>query len=171
MSNGEWTPEKYLEERVAQYQQWYDRKSVIAKSRYLNMRAFSVMAGVLVPVLINLPFDPQPYGVPVFRLIVTLISLLVASSVALESVFHYREQWKNYRSTEQLLGHEVMAYKAQIGPYRDLSGDDAFKTLVERIEEAIRAENTATLNVMTMANEPEQGQGNSSHQKGAVPTS
>jgi Protein of unknown function (DUF4231) len=149
-----WNPETYISERVRQYQNWYDRKAVTSKARYLRMRTFSVVAGGLVPVLINIAYDPTLFGIPIIKLVVTLISLLVVISVSLESVLHYREQWKNYRSTEQLLGHEVVAYRSAIGSYRDESPENAFKLLVERVEEAIRAENSATLNVMTMANEP-----------------
>ncbi|QGM46243.1 DUF4231 domain-containing protein [Methylocystis heyeri] len=88
------------------------------------------------------------------KVTVTIISLLVVIFVSLESVIHYREQWKNYRSTEQLLGHETIFFKSGIGVYRNMAPDDAFKLFVERVEDAIRAENAATLNVMTMANEP-----------------
>jgi hypothetical protein len=154
MVSGEWTPDSFIAERVEQYQGWYDKKAVWAKSRYLNMRAFSVIAGGLVPVLINMPFDYEIFGVSVTKTIVTIMSLLVVISVSLETVLHYREQWKNYRSTEQFLGHEVVAYRTRVGAYRDLADDQAFKLLVERIEEAIRSENAATLNVMTTANEP-----------------
>ena len=154
MVDSEWNAQDYISERVHQYQKWYDKKAVTAKSRYLRMRTFSVVAGGIVPVLINIPYEPAPFGIPIVKIVVTLISLLVVVSVSLESVLHYREQWKNYRSTEQLLGHEVVAYKAAVGSYRDESPQDAFKLLVERVEEAIRAENSATLNVMTMANEP-----------------
>ncbi len=155
MTQSEWTPETFLAERVAQYQGWYDRKAVAAKSRYLQMRSFSVVAGGVVPVLINIPPEAgYLLGLPVIRLIVTIISLLVVISVSLESVFHYREQWKNYRSTEQLLGHETIAFKGGVGAYRGLNPPEAFSLFVERVEDAIRSENAATLNVMTMANEP-----------------
>jgi Protein of unknown function (DUF4231) len=155
MTQSDWTPETFLAERVSQYQDWYDRKAVTAKSRYLQMRGFSVVAGGVVPVLINTPAEADHLlGFPVVRLIVTVISLLVVISVSLESVLHYREQWKNYRSTEQLLGHETIAFKAGVGVYRGLSPQEAFSLFVERVEEAIRSENAATLNVMTMANEP-----------------
>jgi len=118
------------------------------------MRGFSVVAGGVVPVLINVPYDAQILGVSVIKVLVTIVSLLVVISVSLESVLHYREQWKNYRSTEQFLGHDTIAFKAGIGAYRDLAPQDAFRLFVERVEEAIRSENAATLNVMTMANEP-----------------
>lgn len=147
-------PQSFISSRVRQYQSWYDKKAVFAKSRYLFMRGFSVVAGSLVPVLINIQYAPVFKGIEVMTVIVTAISLLVVISVSLESVLHYREQWKNYRSTEQLLGHETIAFENGIGNYRNLDPAEAFKMFVERVEEAIRAENAATLNVMTMANEP-----------------
>ncbi len=145
--------EDYLETRVKQYKSWYDRKAVIAKSRYLWMRAFTVVAGGCVPVLINLDISWEIDGYPVLKAFVTLVSLLVVVAVSLESVFHYREQWKNYRSTEQVLGHEEMRYRARIGLYSNLGDDHALRLFVERVEDAISAENTATLNVMTLASE------------------
>jgi len=148
------SPEQYISERVEQYQGWYDKKSVATKSRYLRMRAFSVVGGGLVPVLINIPSDLSILGVPVIQALVTVISLLVVIVVSLESVFHYREQWKNYRSTEQFLGHEKFLFRSRVGRYHALTDEDAFRLFVERVEEAIAAENAATLNVMTMASEP-----------------
>jgi hypothetical protein len=146
-------PDTYVSERVEQYRGWYDRKAVTAKSAYLRMRAFSVIAGGAVPVLVNIDVPYSLLGHPVMKLLVTLTSLLVVIAVSLESVFHYREQWKNYRSTEQLLGHELFWFRAGVGKYSGLPPSEAFTLFVERIEDAIAAENSATLNVMTMAAE------------------
>ncbi|KEF40834.1 MAG: hypothetical protein ER33_14745 [Cyanobium sp. CACIAM 14] len=146
-------PDDYIKNRVEQYRQWYDKKSVICKNRYLQMRAFSVVGGGLVPVLINVGSQYRLFGAPVVQLVVTVISLMVVICVSLESVFHYREQWKNYRSTEQLLGHEKFLYQSRVGRYRSLTDPEAFYLFVERVEEAIAIENSSTLNVMTMANE------------------
>jgi len=147
------TPEKYISERLRGYQAWYDKKAVVCKSRYLRMRAFSVLGGGLVPVLVNVQDKLIAYGWPVGQFVVTLISLLVVVAVSLETVFHYREQWKNYRSTEQTLGHEEVMYRARVGPYKGLSADAAFLALVERVENHISAENAATLSVMTVSAE------------------
>jgi hypothetical protein len=146
-------PATYLRDRVKQYQDWYDRKAVGMKSRYLRMRAFSVVGGGLVPVLANIHTAWVFLGLPATQVAVTVISLVVVVFVSLESVFHYREQWKNYRSTEQLLGHERFLYLSRVGRYSTLTDGDAFKLFVERIEEAIAIENSSTLNVMTMASE------------------
>lgn len=145
------SPEQYIAERVEQYQEWYDKKAVTTKKLYLRMRAFSVVGGGLVPVLINIP--QSVFGVPIIQVVVTIISLLVVITVSLESVFHYREQWKNYRSTEQLLGHEKFLFRSRVGRYQPLAAEEAFQVFVERVEELIANENSATLNVMTMASE------------------
>ncbi|HEX5897979.1 MAG TPA: DUF4231 domain-containing protein [Solirubrobacteraceae bacterium] len=49
-------PDEYIETRVRQYQDWYDRKASSSKSRYLRMRGASVVGGSIVPALINVSF-------------------------------------------------------------------------------------------------------------------
>lgn len=109
---------------------------------------------VLVPVLVNVPLQLHIGGFSVIQALVTIFGLIVVIFVSLESVFHYREQWKNYRSTEQLLGHEKHLFRSKVGRYLGQTDEEAFPMFVERIEEAIAAENAATLNIMTMASEP-----------------
>src|SRR5690606_11602074 len=133
----------YVEGRLSQYQQWYDRKAVKTKAMHLRMRTLSVVGGALVPVLVNLDLSFA-------KLTATVLSLIVVGSVSLESVYRYREQWKNYRSTEQLLGHERIYFETKVGPYSDLSEAEAFTTLVARVESASANENSATLHVMTL---------------------
>jgi hypothetical protein len=149
------SPDQYIETRIKQYQTWYDKKAVQCKKRYLRMRAFTVVAGGVVPVLVNVETSINALvRYPVMKPLVTIISLLVVVTVSLETVFHYREQWKNYRSTEQLLGHEHFEFLTKVGAYKGLPDDEAFQLLVERAEKAISSENAATLNVMATGSEP-----------------
>ncbi|MFG2879809.1 DUF4231 domain-containing protein [Streptomyces sp. NPDC048337] len=134
--------QRYLE-RLAQYQGWYDRKAVRMKAVHLRMRTASVVGGALVPALVNI-------DLPFARITATVLSLVVVCSVSLESVYRYREMWKNYRSTEQLLGHEQVYFETRVGPYAGLSDGESFTRLVSRVEKAIANENSATLNVMTL---------------------
>ena len=145
------TSDQYITQRVEQYQSWYDNKAVRSKKIYLRMRALSVIGGGLVPVLVNIPWNASLGGITITQALVTIIGLIVVIIVSLESVFHYREQWKNYRSTEQFLGHEKIMFRSKVGRYKNLSEDDSFQLFVERIEEAIASENAATLNVMAVA--------------------
>ncbi|WP_242427005.1 MULTISPECIES: DUF4231 domain-containing protein [unclassified Streptomyces] len=155
--SGEMTPQRYIEGRLAQYQGWYDAKATRMKAMHLRMRTVSVVGGALVPVFVNLDL--------VFaRVTATVLSVVVVAAVSLESVYRYREQWKNYRSTEQLLGHERVYFETKVGPYHNLPRREAFSTLVARVEKAIANENSATLNVMTLG-----GQVNSDVQQHGIP--
>ncbi|GIJ47377.1 hypothetical protein Val02_42630 [Virgisporangium aliadipatigenens] len=136
-------PTWYIAKRLEQYQGWYDTKAVKTKRMYLWMRTVSVVGGVLVPVILNIDGNWA-------RVLATATSLLVAVAVALESVYRYRDQWKNYRSTEQILGHERIHFLTRTGLYQALDDAAAYRALVERVEGAIQAENIATLNVMTL---------------------
>jgi len=109
------------------------------------MRTAIVLDGVVVPVIVNSTHPGKDVAA-------SIISLVVAAYVALESVNHYREQWKNYRSTEQFLGQEQVLFLTGEGGYKEFkSPQAAFIHLVERCEGAIEAENASTLNVMTLA--------------------
>lgn len=141
-------PEEYIDERLNQFREWYDKKAITAKRNYQWMRAITVVGGAIVPVLVNLPYDDG-----VIRNLTTVVSLIVVVLISLESVFHFREQWKNYRSTEQLLAKEYFNFVTGEGPYRNQNEKEAFLSFVDRIENAIASENASTLNVMTTLSE------------------
>nr|WP_316643789.1 DUF4231 domain-containing protein [uncultured Roseateles sp.] len=143
---GSLTPEEYIAQRINPIRAWYDKKASEAKRNHQWMRACTVVGGALVPVLTNVDGSWA-------KTLTTGISLLVLVLLSLESVFHYREQWKNYRSTEQSLEKEYFNFVAAEGAYRGLDGKKAFLEFVDRVEGAIASENSSTLNVMTTVNE------------------
>jgi hypothetical protein len=142
MSLGTMDANAYLESRVQQYQGWYDKKAVKAKRWFQVQRFVAVIGATVVPVVLNLDWIPYP------KYVATILSLIVAISVALEKSFHIGDQWKNYRSTEQYLGREKISFLTGDGPYKGLEADTAFHLLVERCEAQIAAENSATLNII-----------------------
>jgi hypothetical protein len=144
--------DQYLVERLDQFQTWYDGKAVIAKRRFQGLRTISVVGSVIVPVVANtLPGYPDTA-----RWLTTIISLVVSVSVALDSAFHFGDQWKNYRSTEQFLSHEKFLFNTGNGPYKEKQPGEAFEILVDRCETQIAAENSATLNVISTSAEQSQ---------------
>ena len=145
--------EEYIGERVDKAQDWYDGKAVHAKSRFLRIRVIAVVGAVLVPIAANA--IPDPF---ITRYLTTAISLIVSVTVALDSVFHFGDQWKNYRSTAEFLLREKLLFRTGEGPYKDREMDpqSAFLLFVERCEAQIAAENSATLNVIvTAAQQPD----------------
>jgi hypothetical protein len=139
--------EEYIIERINQFRAWYDKKASSAKKKYQSMQAATVLGGAVVPILINISDETW------MKYVNSVISLGVIVLISLETVYHFREQWKNYRSTEQLIAKEYFNYVSGEGPYRNLSPKDAFLQLVERVENAIESENASTLNVMTTLSE------------------
>ncbi|MGM4962091.1 DUF4231 domain-containing protein [Tardiphaga sp. 1201_B9_N1_1] len=143
--------EAYISERVEQYSGWYDKKAVRAKSAYLRIRVVSAVSALIVPILANLNFgDYDRFKTPS----ITLVSLIVSVAVALDSIYHFGDQWKNYRSSEQFLRREKFLFRTGEGPYKEFNSQDAFILFIERCEAQISAENAATLNVIESAAQP-----------------
>ena len=143
--------QQYFEDRLDQYRSWYDRKSVEMKKKYQRTQVISAIGAVLVPVINNISIA-VPIGnenIDISKLSVTIIGLLVALAIAIEGVYHYREQWKNYRSTEQYLETQKQLFIHRIGEYSELDDKNAFRLLVNHVEGAIAEENAVTLNVLT----------------------
>jgi len=93
---------------VEQYAQWYDKKCGPLKKRSLNIKAITVIGGILVPVLVNMSWEYANYTA-------TIVSILVVILVSWDGVFQYGKQWKNYWSTEQFLRQEVILFKNRVG--------------------------------------------------------
>jgi hypothetical protein len=141
----------YIEERFNPMIEWYDGKAAWAKTRYLRVQAATVVGGALVPVLVNIDLAAFAYGPQILRGATTAISILVVILVALEGVLHYREQWVNYRSTEQFMRKEYYSFVAADGLYESVGDDSAaaLRKFIERVEQAMSAENASTLQILT----------------------
>jgi len=134
----------YLRERVEQYRGWYDARARRCKQWYLRLRVLGLLAGSVVPVLISVDSTPA-------HLCAIAASLIILLTLALDGVLRLREQWENYRYTEQYLDRERYLYRAAAGPYQNLSAQAAFTRFVERVEWAIAAENSTTLATMALS--------------------
>ncbi|HWT22147.1 MAG TPA: DUF4231 domain-containing protein [Solirubrobacteraceae bacterium] len=135
----------YCRERVEDQIAWYERKSMSCKRIYLWMQAVAVVVAACVPVTTSLAQE-----VPQLLIAATVLGLTVALVAAFESVMHYREQWKNYRSTANYLKREREFFRHRAGPYRGMGDGDARISFVERVEEAIENEGLATLSVLAV---------------------
>ena len=141
--------QEYLTARVEQFIKWYDGKAVTAKRRFLFFRTTSVVTSLLIPIAVNVL--PDGYS----RAAATVLGLTAALAVALDGVYHFGDQWKNYRSTEQFLSREKFLFMTGEGPYKDLQEQGAFVLFVERCEAQIASENSATLNVILSSEKTE----------------
>jgi len=156
--------EDYIRDRINDQLRFYDKKAGRYKSLYLSMRAATVIGGALVPVLVNLNFGPATVHLGSYsftlngiKISTTLISLMVVLFVSLESVYHFKEQWRNYRSTAELMKKEYFLYASGQGRYAGKTEAEAYRLFVEQIETAIDVENASTLQVMTTVSDVKQG--------------
>lgn len=135
------------------YLKYYDETARRMKRRHLQTRALAAVGAVLIPVAANLPWQIS-IGEMTFHVATVLssvIGLIVALILALEGVFHFKDQWQNYRGTEQYLLSQKFRFDNRVDDYQNLSDDDAFKLFVARVEKAILDENNVTLNILGRA--------------------
>jgi len=130
------TADEYLRTRVAFKEEAYRVKGTMYRWCYLATASTSAVAAAMVPVLINVTDD---------KIYPTLLSLVVTIIVGLEGIFHWREHWKNYDLMKTFLRQETCLFQAATGAYRGKTPEDAFKLLVERVEEEISKERAQTI--------------------------
>ncbi|MEJ5943688.1 DUF4231 domain-containing protein [Pseudokineococcus basanitobsidens] len=136
--------EDYLRDRVEQYRHWYDARARFCKRCYLRVRVTGLLAGSTTVLMCGLWDDRLRYATAAGAL-VTLLAL------TLDGVLRLREQWENYRYTEQYLDREKHLFLASAGIYREVDARVALQRFVERVEWAIGAENSTTLATLALA--------------------
>ena len=122
--------EQYLKERWQQQRDYYSRQSARNKRWYQNLLLFSTVGALVVPVLLNIS------GVP--KWVPTLLSVLVSVALALESVYHYGDNWRSFRQALEALKEERVLFEAGVDPYAN--PQTAFPLFVERCEDIMRIE-------------------------------
>jgi hypothetical protein len=132
------------------YLGYYDSTAKRMKRRHLQTSAAAAIGAVLIPVVSNLPWklDLWSVSLDVARVGTSLIGLGVALILALEGVFHFKDQWQNFRGTEQYLLSQKFRFENRVDECRTLSDEDAFKLFVSKVEKAILDENNVTLNIL-----------------------
>jgi hypothetical protein len=148
---------KYIDERLFGkengYLGYYDKTAARMKKRHEYSRAAAALGAVLIPVVSNVAWGPlipviSEKPIPVATIGASLIGLGVALILALEGVYHWKEQWQNFRGTEQYLRSQRFRFENGADEYQSLSREDAFKLFVSRVEKAIIDENNVTLNIL-----------------------
>jgi len=138
---------EYIKERVVPGVLWYQKRGDRAERMYLSMQATAVVFGALVPVLVNVSLAQLP--IPT---VTTILSLIVVILVALEGVLHYRDRFRNYRSTAHALEKESFLLFARAAPYDKCTDDAGLCALfVNNTEAYVGKEVDSTLKIMTVS--------------------
>ena len=100
----------------------------------------AIVSAALVPVLITL--DTQSW-IPI------TLSLAVTISVSVESLFHFREHWRNYDNAEESLRRQEFLFGTRSGLYEGKNDQEAFRLLVSKVEEIVQTERQDTIQMRT----------------------
>lgn len=122
--------ETYLQQRWQSQRDYYSKRSAENRRWHQSLQLFIALAAVAVPILLNIS--------QVSTVIPMILSGLIAGATALENVYHYGDNWRNYRQTLETLKRERALFDAKAGLYGDQK--KAFLLFVERVESVLSEE-------------------------------
>ena len=134
--------EDYIVNRVNDQINWYDKKSMLSQKKYKFFTFISIFCSALTPVAANLLIADYAY-----RLIVSMLGVIVTLSQAIINMSKYNEQWIEYRTVCETLKQEKYMFIVSAGVYRDYSDYETFIYFTERIESIISQENVNWANI------------------------
>ena len=140
--------EEYLENRLDDQINWYDRKSIQNQKTYKMLQLILIVSAASIP-FISGYVDKLVY----LQYLLGAIGVLVAAITGLISLYKFQENWTSYRTTCESLQHEKYLYLTKSNPY---IGKNAFNLLVQRVEMLISKENSSWAEVMKKTEEKEE---------------
>lgn len=127
--------EDYLNQRLENQINWYDKKSIGCQKKYKWLKRLEILFATAIPVVISI--NP----------ITIIVSILGGSIAFIEgwlSLSKYHENWIEYRRICELLRQEQYMYLTKSGVY---NSDHTLNYLVERVESIVSKENVNWANL------------------------
>ncbi|MBX2844316.1 MAG: DUF4231 domain-containing protein [Flammeovirgaceae bacterium] len=134
------TDAQYLEERLNNQIDWYDRKSSVNQTKYKKYKRLEFIIAATIPVVTTLSAvaDHDFYRLDTILQICAalggIVLVIINKFLELDDYFKF---WKEYRATCEALQYERSLYLTRSEPYDE---DDAFPLLVQKIESVLSKE-------------------------------
>jgi hypothetical protein len=130
--------EEYIQERLQDQIDWYDRKSTENQQAFKRLRKAEIIAAALIPFASGLTASVE--GAVIIGSIVTgILGVAITIFASFLALGQHQENWIEYRTTCESLKKEKFMFQAGVEPY---DGDDSFSLLVQRVETLVSKENT-----------------------------
>ncbi len=142
------TQAEYLQSRVEDQINWYDRKSSRSKRAYLLLRVCSVIVALAIPVLSGLLTEANAAQM---KLTLGIAGAFVALCEALLTLYKFHDNWTNYRNATEGLKQHKFLFETKAAPY---GGTDAFPLFVQNAESIMAGERIQWLKQNTSPEEP-----------------
>lgn len=140
---------EYIEKRLQDQIDWYDRKSISAQKWFKRLRTFEFIAAAAIPLISGfstlLEYQPQ------LPLLVGSLGFLVTVVAGLMGLNQFQERWVEYRTSCEALKREKYLYLAHAYPY---DGERQFPLLVQNVEGLLAKETSAWGQYMRAAGKP-----------------
>lgn len=130
--------DEYIQERLQDQIDWYDRKSLTNQKTFKWLRKVEIIFAAFIPFLSGLMVKYDTHIV-VFSTIIGLLGIAVTIFTGMLALGKYQENWIEYRTTCESLKKEKYMFQTKVEPY---DVEDAFSILVQRIETLVSKENT-----------------------------
>jgi hypothetical protein len=141
------TIQEYLQDRIQDQIDWYERKSASAQSWFKGLRSLEILSAAAIPLLSGYTEQWPPAG-----MVAGALGALVAALAGLLALYQHQERWRNYRGTAEALKREKFLFLARSAPY-DSPG--AFPRLVQTVEGLLAEESGRWTAYTGMSNPPE----------------
>jgi hypothetical protein len=126
--------EEYLNDRLNDQIDWYDKKSQTSQKWFKRLRLLEIVAATIIPFIAGIG-----QNIPYYSIIISLLGVMIAISAGLSALYKYHENWIEYRTISETLKHEKYLFQTKCSPY---DCDESFCKLVQRVEGLISKENT-----------------------------
>ncbi len=127
--------DKYLQERLDDQIEWYDKKSQVNQKWFKLLKILEISSAALIPFIISFIADSSI----ILKIIAGSLGILVVIISGIIGLYKFQENWIEYRTTCETLKHEKYLFLTKSNPYNI---DNPLPLLVQRIESIISKENT-----------------------------
>jgi hypothetical protein len=128
--------EEYIESRLDDQIDWYDRKSLANQRWHKRLRMSEFILAALIPFLSG--FITAHWSIQV---IVGLVGVAIAIIAASLGLYQFEQNWIQYRTTWESLRKEKYLFLTCTEPYNE-SAEGNLALLVQRVESMVSKENT-----------------------------
>lgn len=129
------TEQEYLDQRVTDQINWYDKKSAWHKRWFMTLKIIETVLALLIPLLVAYITSENRN----LKIVVGLIGIIVAATTNIITLYKLQENWIQYRTVAESLNHEKFLFITKAGIYKE---NNSFPVFVERFEGYLSRENT-----------------------------
>lgn len=126
---------EYIQTRVDNQIEWYDKKSISCQKKYKIAQVIKIILATLIPLLSS--YSKNNW---VIAIIIGIFGAGIAIAESLSKLNKWHENWIEYRATCELLLYQKYLYITKSSPY-DSRLDNIDNIFIHNIENIISSEN------------------------------